>query len=89
MLLEMISRFNVFYQVFLAGMKNNVYICKTIERSSKIQIMKELLVDIKKELENIDIESVDFDKLTFESQIIIKADLRQLLFKLKYIKDKL
>ena len=51
--------------------------------------MKEFLVDIKKELESIDVEAIDFDRLTFESQILIKADLRQLLFKLKYIKNKL
>lgn len=56
---------------------------------NNLRIMKELLVDIKKELESIDVEAIDFDRLTFESQIVIKADLRQLLFKLKYIKNKL
>lgn len=43
--------------------------------------MKELLEQIKEEISILDV-----DKLDFDSQIILRADLRQMLYKLQFIK---
>ena len=51
--------------------------------------MKNILQEIKNEINSLRIEDVDFNKLTFESSIIMQADLRQFLHKIKYISKKL
>ena len=48
--------------------------------------MKQILKEIKEELENIDINKLDFSKLSEESEIVLTADLRQTLFKIKFLK---
>lgn len=51
--------------------------------------MKDLLRLIKIEIDSLDIDNLDFNSLTEESQIIMKAELRQTLLKLQFIKKKL
>ena len=47
--------------------------------------MKNILQEIKNEINSLKIEDIDFNKLTFESSVLMQADLRQFLYKLKYI----
>jgi hypothetical protein len=51
--------------------------------------MKDLLWLIKMEIDSLDIDNLNFNLLTEESKIIMKAELRQTLFKLQFIKKKL
>ena len=45
--------------------------------------MKNILQEIKNEINSLRIEDIDFNKLTFESSVLMQADLRQFLYKLK------
>ena len=51
--------------------------------------MKNTLQEIKNEINSLRIEDIDFNKLTFESSVIMQSDLRQFLYKLKYISKNL
>ena len=51
--------------------------------------MKNMLQEIKNEINSLKIEDIDFNKLTFESSVLMQADLRQFLYKLKYISKNL
>lgn len=51
--------------------------------------MKNILQEIKNEINSLKIEDIDFNKLTFESSVLMQADLRQFLYKLKYISKNL
>ena len=51
--------------------------------------MKNILQEIKNEINSLRIEDIDINKLTFESSILMRADLRQFLYKLKYISKNL
>jgi len=51
--------------------------------------MKDLLWLIKMEIDSLDIDNLNFDLLNEESAIIMKAELRQTLVKLQFIKNKL
>lgn len=51
--------------------------------------IKQLLEQVKEQISTLDIDKADFNKLTVEGQIVLKADLRQMAYKLKFIKDKL
>ena len=51
--------------------------------------MKNILQEIKNEINSLRIEDIDINKLTFESSVLMQADLRQFLYKLKYISKNL